>query len=85
MTEQFRNPVYHGYLADPFCWQHEGTYYAIGTGPGEAGENDSPGNVIPLVQSRDLQHWELVGRILEPPSEERAWTAAVELESTSPE
>ncbi len=32
----YTNPVYAGYFADPFAWEHGGTYYAIGTGAPEA-------------------------------------------------
>jgi GH43 family beta-xylosidase len=32
----YTNPVYKGYFADPFVWEHEGVYYAIGTGAAEA-------------------------------------------------
>jgi hypothetical protein len=34
--QTYTNPVYKGYFADPFVWQHEGVYYAIGTGAAEA-------------------------------------------------
>ena len=35
-TRTYTNPVYTGYFADPFVWQYQGVYYAIGTGPAEA-------------------------------------------------
>ena len=71
MSDEFSNPVCEAYLADPFCFLHEGTYYAIGTGAEEAGQAGSTGRVIPMVKSKDLQCWEEVGPVLEPPGEER--------------
>jgi len=35
-TCTYTNPVYKGYFADPFVWEHQGVYYAIGTGAKEA-------------------------------------------------
>lgn len=67
----FANPVYPGYLADPFCWGYDGTYYAVGTGLEETGANDLSGNVVPMIKSKDLRNWEAVGRVLVPPAEER--------------
>jgi hypothetical protein len=32
----YTNPVYPSYFADPFVWEYQGTYYAIGTGAAEA-------------------------------------------------
>jgi GH43 family beta-xylosidase len=67
-SESFQNPVYTGYLADPFCWYHDGLYYAVGTrGPGTA----DPSRDVPMIKSKDLQHWEYVGHVLELPPEER--------------
>ncbi|RCJ15906.1 hypothetical protein A6S26_06320 [Nostoc sp. ATCC 43529] len=34
--QTYTNPVYKGYFADPFVWQYQGVYYAIGTGAAEA-------------------------------------------------
>jgi beta-xylosidase len=65
----FTNPVYTGNLADPYCWYYDGMYYAIGTGSGE-GPRDKTKNV-PMIKSRDLQHWEYVGRVLNVPSDEQ--------------
>ena len=36
----YTNPVYPGYFADPFVWQYQGVYYAIGTGAAEAGQDE---------------------------------------------
>lgn len=66
---ELKNPVYPAYLADPCCWRHGDWYYAVGTGKGEW--KDKSGRVTPLAKSRDLQHWEYVGRVLEPAPEER--------------
>lgn len=68
MPDSFNNPVYTNYLADPFCWYHEGTYYAVGTRGG--GKHD-PARDVPLIKSRDLQHWDYVGQVLEIPADER--------------
>jgi beta-xylosidase len=64
MADTFQNPVYPAYFADPFCWFFEGTYYAIGTGKDEADACPRTGNVVPMIKSRDLHHWEKIG----PPS-----------------
>jgi GH43 family beta-xylosidase len=65
----FANPVYSGYLADPYCWYHDGTYYAVGTGNGR--DKTAPNREVAMIKSHDLQHWEYVGRVLELPPEER--------------
>jgi GH43 family beta-xylosidase len=56
-----RNPVYAGYLADPFVFRHDGDYYAIGTGPA------SDGLEFPMLRSSDFTHWEPIGFALERP------------------
>ncbi|BBD60220.1 glycoside hydrolase family protein [Nostoc sp. HK-01] len=63
------NPVYQGYFADPFVWQHEGVYYAIGTGAAEAqGTVDNidinKSLVFPLLRSFDFVNWDFVGHAL---------------------
>ncbi|MBY0522059.1 MAG: glycoside hydrolase family 43 protein [Gemmataceae bacterium] len=70
----FAVPVYAGYFADPFVWQHRGVYYAVGTGAAEAaGQTDPPstgnrlGNVFPLLRSDNLMDWHPVGRALARP------------------
>jgi beta-xylosidase len=61
----YTNPVYNGYFADPFVWQHEGIYYAIGTGAAEAeGEVEAQPRVFPLLRSADFVTWEFVGNAL---------------------
>jgi beta-xylosidase len=62
----YTNPVYDGYLADPFAWEHEGVYYAIGTGGEPPGERP-PERVFPLLRSRDFARWEPAGAALVPP------------------
>ena len=71
MSDSFNNPVFAGYFADPFCWYHDGTYYAVGTGKDEADACPRSGNVVPMVRSLDLHHWERVGHVLQPPTEEK--------------
>jgi GH43 family beta-xylosidase len=69
LPNSFSNPVYSGYLADPYCWYHDGTYYAVGTGNGR--DKTAPNREVPMIKSHDLQHWEYVGRVMELPPEER--------------
>lgn len=68
MTAQtYTNPVYPNYFADPFVWQHQGVYYAIGTGPAEAaGQVDEihQQRVFPLLRSDDLVNWQFAGNAL---------------------
>ena len=71
IPSEFSNPVSEVYLADPQCFYYQGTYYAVGTGQSEAGDEKLPNKVIPMIRSRDLQHWEPVGHLLEPPPEEK--------------
>ena len=71
VPHSFQNPVYPEYLADPFCWRVGDTYYAIGTGREEGDGKKISGNVVPMIKSRDLQHWQSVGRVLIPAEEER--------------
>ncbi|HIK16976.1 MAG TPA: glycoside hydrolase family 43 protein [Leptolyngbyaceae cyanobacterium M33_DOE_097] len=63
----YTNPVYPEYFADPFVWQYQGIYYAIGTGPAEAaGQVDEAHQrrVFPLLQSDDLVTWQIAGNAL---------------------
>lgn len=56
----YTNPVYAGYFADPFVWEHRGVYYAVGTGEAEAcgAVADAPGGrVFPLLCSEDFVTW----------------------------
>ena len=65
MLLTYRNPVWHGELADPFVLRWQGVYYAYGT----SGAVSSPSHddrVFPVLNSSDLVHWEYLGRALEP-------------------
>lgn len=64
-----RSPVYPGYFADPFVWQHDGVYYAIGTGEAEANGHVT-GGVFPLLRSQDLAEWSFIGKALQRPAAE---------------
>lgn len=64
---KYTNPVYPDYFADPFVWQHQGIYYAIGTGAAEAeGQVDEmhKQRVFPLLQSSNLVNWQFAGNAL---------------------
>jgi beta-xylosidase len=64
----WRNPVWHGYLADPFVWRSHGSYFAIGTGAAGAGSLVSgidqgraatdQERIFPLLQSDDFCTWQ---------------------------
>jgi hypothetical protein len=68
-TQTYTNPVYKGYFADPFVWEYQGVYYAIGTGPAEAkGQMEEIADaaqtnstdelrVFPLLRSVDFLNW----------------------------
>jgi arabinan endo-1,5-alpha-L-arabinosidase len=58
-------PVYPGYLADPFAWKHEGTWYMIGTA--EPGGQIKDGRYFPSLVSRDFKTWEYAGHVLNRP------------------
>ncbi|HEY9826266.1 MAG TPA: glycoside hydrolase family 43 protein [Stenomitos sp.] len=63
----YTNPVYPDYFADPFVWQHQATYYAIGTGPAEAAGQVTEAHkqrVFPLLKSSDLVSWQFAGNAL---------------------
>lgn len=60
------NPVWSGYLADPFVLRWQGDYYAYGTGD-DVGDGRQPdGRVFPVLRSPDLVHWTHLGGALEP-------------------
>lgn len=66
-TRTYTNPVYEGYFADPFVWEYEGIYYAVGTGAAEAyGEEEEIADVaiFPLLRSNDLLNWHFAGNAL---------------------
>lgn len=88
-----KNPVWDGYLADPFVFTHDGVHYAVGTGglgsADAASALTSPGAiaedalVLPVVRSRDFVHWALVGEALGEPARSRGpevWAPAVAFE-----
>jgi beta-xylosidase len=63
----YTNPVYSDYFADPFVWQHQGVYYAIGTGLTEAvGQVDEihQRRVFPVLWSDNLVNWQFAGNAL---------------------
>lgn len=64
IRRHIRNPVYDGYLADPFVFRHDNAYYAIGTGPG------SDRFEFPMLRSTDLFDWEPIGFGLQRPEVE---------------
>jgi beta-xylosidase len=64
--QEFVNPAHHSYLADPFVFQWEGTFYAVGTGESE-GRPD--GKLFPTLRSEDFIRWEEGEGALIPPDE----------------
>jgi beta-xylosidase len=63
----YTNPVHREYFADPCVWRCGAGYYAIGTGGDEAAGHVASAvapTVFPLLQSRDLVHWQRAGRAL---------------------
>lgn len=62
----YKNPVWTGYLADPFVLQFGEDYYAYGTGSDEGNGRQADGRVFPVLRSRDLVHWTHIGGALEP-------------------
>ena len=68
-TISYRNPVWSGYLADPFVLRSGEFYYAFGTGSDEGAGRQFDGRVFPVLRSRDLVQWEHLGGALEPISD----------------
>jgi beta-xylosidase len=68
MNLTYQNPVWSGYLADPFVLKTGGDYYAYGTGS-SVGDDLSNGRMFPVLHSKDLAHWEFVGGALQPLSD----------------
>jgi arabinan endo-1,5-alpha-L-arabinosidase len=57
----YKNPVYSGYMADPFALKHDGEYYAYGTGPA-----DPDGKQFVRLHSKNLSDWNNTGGALQP-------------------
>src|ERR1700755_2940412 len=75
MPIALQNTVYPEYFADPFVWQHDGVYYAVGTGVIEAHSEVGHGiasaltvagdpGVFLVLRSADLQSWTPIGSAL---------------------
>lgn len=62
----YRNPVWSGYLADPFVLRVGDRYFAYGTGSDEGNGRQPDGRVFPMLESRDLVNWRSLGGALEP-------------------
>lgn len=61
MTDRtYSNPVWSGYLADPFVLRADGVFVAVGTGPGEGAQS------LVAATSPDLVTWEPLGDLLAP-------------------
>ena len=61
----YRNPVFAGYLADPFVFRHDDAYWAVGTDPFAAATSaESHATIFPVLRSSDLASWVSVGRAL---------------------
>jgi len=72
MPTHYKNPVFDLYMADPFVLQHEGHYYAYGTG------SFSPeGWPFPVLHSTDLANWQQHGWSLIPPGGDEFWAPEV--------
>jgi arabinan endo-1,5-alpha-L-arabinosidase len=73
----YQNPVWPGYLADPFVLRVGSDYYVYGTGSDEGSRRQRDGRVFPVLRSADLVHWTELGGALEPlpKSEQTAYWA----------
>ena len=72
MRTHYQNPVYDQYMADPFVLQHEGQYYAYGTGV-----LSPEGWAFPVLHSTDLVSWQPRGWSLIPPGGHEFWAPEV--------
>jgi beta-xylosidase len=63
---RYANPVWPGYLADPFAFRVGNVYYAVGTGGPENHGLQPDGRMFPILRSRDLTDWEYLGGALSP-------------------
>lgn len=57
----YSNPVWSGYLADPFVMKHDNEYWAYGTS-----DQQKDGRWFPILHSNNLADWEYVGGALLP-------------------
>jgi GH43 family beta-xylosidase len=57
----YSNPVWEGYLADPYVLKHNGAYWAYGTS-----ERQADGRWFPILHSTDLANWTYMGGALVP-------------------
>lgn len=62
----YKNPVWPGYLADPFVLRVNGEYFAYGTGSDAGNGRQFDGRVFPVLRSTNLVNWTHVGGALEP-------------------
>ncbi|MBW3621955.1 MAG: glycoside hydrolase family 43 protein [Armatimonadetes bacterium] len=65
MEFTYQNPVWPGYLADPFVLKWQGDYYAYGTGPAVTEERTGKAMHFSILRSPDLASWTPVGSALE--------------------
>ena len=72
MLTHYKNPVFDQYMADPFVLQHDGHYYAYGTG-----SLSSEGWPFPVLHSTDLVNWQQRGWSLLPPGGDEFWAPEV--------
>lgn len=66
MTLMYQNPVWSGYLADPFVLRAGEEYFAYGTGSDVGNGRQRDGRVFPVLHSSDLVNWTPLGGALEP-------------------
>lgn len=57
------NPVYASYFADPFAWNFNGKYYAVGTGAADA-SGQALGKAFTVLQSADFYDWNYAANAL---------------------
>lgn len=66
MALTYQNPVWSGYLADPFVLKWRGEYYAYGTGSSVGNARSGDNRMFPVLHSSDFVLWEPLGGALEP-------------------
>lgn len=73
MTNTYTNPVYPGYMADPFVLAHDGAFYAYGTAGRPLTDRQ-----FPVLRSVDLVNWdEMGGALVTPPDLIEFWAPEV--------